>query len=199
VQAYINLKQTEETPDDEALRTFEQAEFAKIMEAVLRIINAESEEQVAVSSFADTAANLLTAGAGTAGAGAGALGAPAQGEGGSISFVRARGTEIAVIGLAGMSLVLMLFMVRKASDENEFKKRHGELTDIEELEMPETPEVPTVGSSPLGGEGEVLTGHELDPDQLHNVQVAEQVNKMVKDNPAMAASLVERWMADPGA
>lgn len=196
VQTYMDLKQATDPPDEQALQVFEQAEFAKIVDAVKRIINAEEDEQVAVSSFADTAGTLLAANGAGGGAAGGMMGPPLQAESGTIHFVRSRAMELTVIGLAALSLLLMMFMVRKAGDENDFRKRHGQLTDVENVEMPEAPEVPTVGSYPLGSEGEVLTGHELDKDQLHSVQVAEQVNKMVKDNPAMAASLVERWMND---
>jgi flagellar biosynthesis/type III secretory pathway M-ring protein FliF/YscJ len=193
VQTYMELKQTTDQPDEQTLQAFEQAEFTKIVDAVKRIINAEEDEQVAVSSFVDTPGTVLAAYGGGAG---GVPGPPMRAESGTISFVRSRAMELAVIGLAAFSLLLMLFMVRKASDESDFRKRHGKLTELEDMDMPEAPEVPTVGSYPLGSEGEVLTGHELDKDQLHSVQVAEQVNKMVKDNPAMAASLVERWMND---
>ena len=199
VTTYMELKQAEEPPDEEALLAFEQAEFAKIVDAVKRVIDAKGDEQVTVSSFSDLAGGVTAAGGTGDGARGGLLGGPMQADGGAmVSLVRARGVEIALIGLAAFSLVLMMLTVRKAGDESRFSKRRGGLTEPKELEMPEPPEVPTVGSSPLQGEGEVLTGHELDKEQLHSVQVAEQVNKMVMDNPHMAASLVERWMGNAG-
>lgn len=185
IQTYKKLNRTEEDPADEAaLQEIEEREFPKIAAAVSQIINAESEQQVAVSSFPDFAPVQMEAGA-----------AAQTGTAPMMARLGTRVPEIALISLAAFSLMAMLLMVRKASDGSKLEKEKAAPMGPG-FELPPPMEVPTVTGG-VGGDSGVLVGHELDSDQLQSAQVAEQVGKMVNDNPSQAADLVKRWMNEP--
>lgn len=185
IQTYKKMNRTEEDPADEtALQEIEEREFPKIAAAVSQIINAESGEQVAVSSFPDFAPVEMEAGA-----------AAQAGTQPMMARLGTRVPEIALISLAAFSLMAMLLMVRKASDGSKLEKEKAAPTGPS-FELPAPMEVPTVTGG-VGGESGVLVGHELDSEQLQSAQVAEQVGKMVNDNPSQAADLVQRWMNEP--
>ena len=166
-------------PDETALQQIEAREFPNIIAAVTRIINAADEDQVAVSSFPDFAHIQVSAGG------------MMEPEAGSwMARIGSRGPEIVLVVLAALSLGAVFLSLRKATAVD--RKQGQPALRGPSFEIPPPTELPTVATS-LGGEG-VLEGHELDEEQLQSVQVAEQVGRMVNDNPEMAAGLVERWM-----
>lgn len=97
--------------------------------------------------------------------------------------------KTATVGmLALFSLGLMLYMVRRAT-------RQEELPSVEELAgVP--PELPAdddlVGEA--GQTNATLAGFELDDDELRFREMAGQIADMIKANPQEAGSLVSRWV-----
>ncbi len=180
VQTHRELNGAGSDPADEAaLQKIEAREFPKIVAAVTRIINAADEDQVAVSSFPDFA-HVQVSAAG-----------PMEPEAASfMAQVGSRGPEIVLVLLAALSLGAVFLSLRKATTVDREKERAA--LRGPSFEIPTPPDLPTVATG-IGGEG-VLVGHELDEEQLQSAQVAEQVGKMVNDNPEMAAGLVQRWM-----
>ena len=97
------------------------------------------------------------------------------------------GKEIALSGLALVSLFMVSMMVKKSAPAP-------------------IPVAPTIisGPSPLmvgeavAGEasegGSMLDGMELDEDAVKTEQMLDQVSTLVKENPDGAAALVKRWL-----
>ena len=94
--------------------------------------------------------------------------------------------------LALVSLVLMLSMVRKATKQEE-------LPSVEELAgVPASldAEEETVGDAE--DTEAPMAGVELNEDEIKTRKMAEQLNEMIKDNPAEAGQLFKRWVRKEG-
>ncbi|XAL99027.1 hypothetical protein OT109_15755 [Phycisphaeraceae bacterium D3-23] len=112
------------------------------------------------------------------------------GAGGGIGAVMSSGwaPTAMVAGLAVISLVLMLGMVKKAT-------RTEDMPSVEELAgVP--PTLP--GDDDLMGEVDEmdggLAGVELEEGELRSRQIAEQISEMVKANPEEAGGLLGKWV-----
>ncbi|MFI4862157.1 MAG: hypothetical protein ACIAXF_15940 [Phycisphaerales bacterium JB063] len=112
------------------------------------------------------------------------------GAGGGLGAVMSSGwaPTAMVAGLAVISLVLMLGMVKKAT-------RTEEMPSLEELAG-----VPPTLPSDDDLMGEVdemdggLAGVELEEGELRSRQIAEQISEMVKANPEEAGGLLSKWV-----
>jgi flagellar M-ring protein FliF len=119
--------------------------------------------------------------------GAGFLG----GGGGGLAAILGGGRLVDTAILGGMAVVavgMMLMMVRKAS-------RKVELPTAEEL-VGIPPALKTSGD--MVGEADesetAMAGIEVDDEQMKASKILEQVSKLVSENPADAAKLVNRWV-----
>jgi flagellar biosynthesis/type III secretory pathway M-ring protein FliF/YscJ len=99
------------------------------------------------------------------------------------------GKEIALGGLALVSLFMLMMMVRRSAPI---------LAAPSAPAPPPGPPQPLVAGDAIAGEaGEgnpLLDGMELDEDAVKTQQMLDQVTTMVSDNPDAAASLVKRWL-----
>ncbi len=176
VRTFQEINGADKQPDEAALQQLEAKEFPKIVEAVSRTINTEDAGMVAVSSFPDVEWSEP-----------GPRGEAAQAGATMAGFVSENGLQLGLVGLAGMSLLMMWLMVRKASRE---RRRPGSLA----AEFEEPSEMLTVGLEGRAGFPEALLGHELDEESLRRKQVSEQVTQLVDNDPKMAAALVKSWI-----
>jgi flagellar biosynthesis/type III secretory pathway M-ring protein FliF/YscJ len=148
-------------------------ELAKIRDHVMACTNIEQAEKVKVDTYWDVMPTLSA----TEPAAANAL----------TFSVSSHAKEVAVGVLAVMSLLMVMFMVRKSGPV-----------------QPATAPAAAAPTPTLGGVEDVageasegapaLDGMELDEDVIRTQQMIEQVATMVKENPDAAASLVKRWM-----
>lgn len=109
-----------------------------------------------------------------------------------VGYVRNYGSQAGLGALAVISLVMMLMVVRKASEgmpvtESAFPMSEGE----EEVDVLATDSAPIGEAAATGG---LLMGHEIDEGTLRTREIVEQLGKMVTDDPETAAHLVQRWV-----
>ncbi|TVQ61151.1 MAG: hypothetical protein EA378_09910 [Phycisphaerales bacterium] len=116
-----------------------------------------------------------------AGGGSGGGGDLGLGPGGLVS-------QVLVLGLAGFAVVMMLLMVRKAS------KRVDLPTAAELVGIPPTLETNTdlVGEAEEGDAP--MTGIEVGDDDVRSSKMLDQVAEMVRNEPQVAAKLLNRWI-----
>jgi flagellar M-ring protein FliF len=115
----------------------------------------------------------------------------ARAGGGTLALLGSNWIKTAIVGaLALLSLGLMFGMVRKATKKQE-------LPSVEELAG--APPSMSSGEDVVGEAEEAdngMVGVELDDSQLKSRQVAEQISEMIKNNPAEAGALLNKWV-DP--
>jgi hypothetical protein len=95
--------------------------------------------------------------------------------------------EIAIGGLAVISLFMVMMMVRKSAPA----------VAVAEPVEPGPPAQLAAGEDLAGEVGEgnpLLDGMELDDEAVRAQQMINQVQNMVKENPDGAAQLVKRWL-----
>jgi flagellar biosynthesis/type III secretory pathway M-ring protein FliF/YscJ len=158
---------------DALLMPLMDVELANIRNDVIACTGLADEGKVRVSTYWDS----LPALTGTASA-----------EAGSISLsVGSYAKELAVGGLALVSLFMMMLMVRR-----------GAAVPTAAAPAPAGPAPALGGVEDIAGEalegGGAMDGMEVDDDVIRTQQMIEQVSTMVKENPDSAASLVKRWM-----
>lgn len=149
-------------------------ELPKIRTDVLKCTGLQSDKDVSVEPYPDYTPVTNTA--------------VAQVSPLSLSSIGGHSKEIALGGLAVMSLFMVSMMVRKGS-----------------VVPALAPAAPIAGPAPtlMNGEavageaaegGAMLDGMELDEEAVRSQQMLEQVSTMVKENPDAAATLVKRWL-----
>jgi len=164
-------------PTNQDLQPVVEEQLQQIREQVEPLIAAEEPGQVRVAMYPDgSGPTRQTAMAGSA---------PGSvwGWGGS-----GWATTAAVAGLAVLSLLLMLGMVRKATKQQE-------LPSVEELAgvpptMPSDEEIVGEAAESEGG----MPGVELDESQIQSRKVAEQISDMIKNNPSEAGGILGKWV-----
>jgi flagellar M-ring protein FliF len=182
-------QQTDAKPDPKLVQQVTTREIPKIKKSVMLALGLkgpEFEDNVAVDTYwADgSIASSATALAGQVGDFAG---------GGSIGGVMQRyGTHVAVSVLAVFSLFMVLMMVRKASgpvtlDESETTVLVGGKKPPDALGLEES----NLDDENGGG---LLSGLELDGNEVRTQQMLEQIRDMVKEAPESAAGLVTKWI-----
>ena len=160
--------------DETALKAFIEQELAAVRRHVKIALNLPDDQSVFVDTYFSAAPPLVAA----------ALESPQSMISGSL---RGYAKEIAIGGLALISLVMVSMMVRKSGPAPAL----GTASDLQEQHRL------------MAGEhlaGEVAAGHgtldgiELDDETIRAQQVVEQVSTMVRENPDAAANLVKRWL-----
>lgn len=171
---YEQKNATTKEPSDKDLAPLIEAELPKIRTDVLKCTGLQSEKDVSVETYTDPTPIVATA--------------AAQVSPLSMSSIGGHSKEIALGGLAVMSLFMVSMMVRK-----------GLVVPAVAMAAPVAGPTPTLGSGEmLAGEasagGAMLDGMELDEEAVRSQQMLEQVSTMVKENPDAAATLVKRWL-----
>ncbi|MBN1489505.1 MAG: hypothetical protein JXA69_06255, partial [Phycisphaerae bacterium] len=190
------FKQTQDgkEPTDADLTTLIQEELKKIKGQALTLMAATDDPtRVQVDWFTDTPPM-------------GVLAAEAAAQDDMLGWVKAYGGHAGLGALAIVSMLLMVMMVRKASEGpilpgeeppppifgggRSRKRRRGQPEDDE-------PEEILTAGMPIGeaqATGGLLVGHEVDEQSVRSQQLAEQVTELVEDNPTVAANLIKRWV-----
>ena len=164
-------------PDDVAVEAFITSELPKIRDDVKMCTNLIDDDSVRVETYADLDPSLDPSGNPM----------PEIASSGITVALGGHTREIAIGGLALVSLFMLMMMVRKSQP------------------APLIASIPELGPTPnLGGVEEaigtvgdgnpMLDAVELDEDAVKTQQMMEQVSNMVKENPDAAASLVKRWL-----
>lgn len=163
------------TADDSAVDALIKAAVPNIKAAVMRGSAIESEERIAVEAYADILPQLAMAGTPTTAT----MSIP--------TTIGKFGKEIALGGLALVSLFMVSMMVRKSAPP-----------PVITAPTPAGSPPQLVASEAVAGEAgdgnPLLSGMELDEDAIVTQQMLDQVTTMVSDNPDAAASLVKRWL-----
>ena len=168
-----------QTVDETAVDKYMAEQLPRIKASVLGAVGVANADAVVVESYADALPTQLAL-AGAAGTGATAtVSIPTQ--------IGRFGKEIALGGLALVSLFMVSMMVRKSAP-----------APVIAPPPPVGPPQPLVAGEAVAGEAgdgnPLLAGMELDEDAIVTQQMLDQVSTMVKDNPDAAASLVKRWL-----
>lgn len=175
VQLYRANNPDAEAPTDEDLQPVVEQHLERIREQIEPLVVAEHEAVVRAHMVPDDTLEPAIAGA-----------APREGVGALLASDWVRPVGLGVLAL--VSLLLMLSLVRKASQREE-------LPSVEELAG--VPAGLDVGEEVVGDaydtEG-AMAGVELNEDELQTRRIAEQLNEMVKENPAEAGQLLSRWV-----
>ncbi len=172
VQVYQSRYGRDKTPDESALDAILQEEMETARNAV-RTITQVPPENISVALYHDILPEEVTA--------------PQTATAGLPMGLGSHAREIAIGGLAIISLFMVMMMVKKSSP--------APVAAVPMDDSP-TPQLPT-GEDLAGevGEGDpLLDGMELDEDAVRAQQMIGQVQNMVKENPDAAAQLVKRWL-----
>lgn len=180
-------------PSKVAVDIVTKRETPKLKELVMRSVglkDANDEDRVSINTYW---AGALVAQGGAFGVLGGQGGQAAEESAGIGQFAGSHFKEIAVSVLAVISLFMVLMMVRKASGPIEMTEE-----EAVSMMMSGQPPVDALGvedSNIVDGEGggAVLSGMELDDGIVQSHQMLEQVKEMIRDDPAIAANLVNKW------
>jgi flagellar biosynthesis/type III secretory pathway M-ring protein FliF/YscJ len=175
---FVNLWRSNnpgKSADDAAVEEMIKLAVPTIRASVMRGSAIESEDKIAVEAYPDMIPQLALAGAPTTAT----MSIP--------TTIGKFGKEIALGGLALVSLFMVSMMVRKSAPPA-----------VIPAPAPVGPPPTLVASEAVAGEAgdgnPLLSGMELDEDAIVTQQMLEQVTTMVTDNPDGAASLVKRWL-----
>jgi flagellar biosynthesis/type III secretory pathway M-ring protein FliF/YscJ len=180
--------------DDPQLTAVREEQIARVRSSVQRMVMAKGPEDVEVDVYPDME---WTAEGGTWNRAPGGVILAQSASGGeafdTMSIVRAYAPQAGLATLALMSLLMMMRMVRKSSEAIRPHGRPGS----DAGGRGEEDRILTVGPAPVGkaaiSEG-LLAGKELDPRTLHHQELAQEVSRMVEQDPVGAAELLRRWM-----
>jgi len=190
VGTYKRVKNQAGDPTEEQLQQFEASEFAKVIQAVGKIIDAKSDDQVAVSSFPDEM--LAATGAGPASSEATAL----------AGYVERYAAPAGLVVLALLSLGMMLRVVRKAPEGPPVPGHLLVSAGGHPQEVAAGPRrVLTETAEPLGdalSPDALLEGRELDEETARTQHLVSQMSNLIKQNPDRVAELVSRWAHQSG-
>ncbi len=175
----VYKKQTgkKEKPTLQDLQAVMKKELDAIRKKILPIINATDAKYVEVSWYYDTLPAKETVLASTS---------PSSGVN-LVSYAK----PIGLIVLAFSSLMMVLMVLRKATITT------VSVPDTETVAKEPTP----VLEADVGPVGEAettdgfLEGIEVDEETVRSKQMADQVANMVREDPAVAANLIKRWIA----
>src|SRR5688572_17873170 len=177
VQQYRQTNPSAGEPAPGALAPIIKDELEQVKKTVLSCCTGLAEADVSVGTYVDQLPVTAAASAETAAQPAGVVG--------NIATKYAK--EIAIGGLAVMSLFMVSMMVRRAPVAAAIAPP---------VELREA--APLATDEDIAGEvgqgGALLDAMGLDDDTIKAQQMVEQVSTMVEENPDAAASLVKRWL-----
>lgn len=179
---------TDDDPDFVAVRD---AQVKRVRASVEKIVMASDPHDVEVDVYPDMEWNA-EGGEWSRAPGGVALVRRGGDELDTAGIVRTYGPQMGLATLALMSLFLMMRVVRKSSTVADLRGRHVH----DAAEPREGEPFLTVGPRSVGkaevSEG-LLTGKEVDSGTLRYQELAQEVSKMVEDDPAGTADLIRRW------
>ncbi len=196
IEEYVKNSLTDKTkqPDKasiDAAKAVLLPDFKKIVMGAVGLIEGKHDKQVVVTTYWAQGTTSNASGQ------SGVPGGPEAAAGGGSTFVGITsryGKHIAVSALALISLFMVLMMVRKASgpiditEEDASAMMSAGPKPMEALGMEESNIVD--GEDPGG----LLAGVELDDRAIRSQQVLEQVRDMIREEPEVAATLINKWL-----
>jgi flagellar biosynthesis/type III secretory pathway M-ring protein FliF/YscJ len=178
----------DDDPDFVAVRD---AQVARIRASIEKIVMTDDPDDVEVDVYPDME---WTADGGEWSRAPGGVARVQHGEEGldAAGLVRTYGPQLGLGTLALMSLFMMMRVVRKSSQTIGPRKQRLHETET----PPEDEPLLTVGPQPVGQakvSESMLTGKEVDANTLRYQELAQEVSKMVEDDPDGTADLIRRW------
>lgn len=180
--------------DDTEYTMVRDQQVARVKASVERIVMARSADDVEVDVYPDM--EWSSEGGGwnrTPGAIAGSFENSSDLD--SIELAKTYGPQVGLVGLALVSLFLMMRIVRKSAEIMGNSNRPTvsvEGQDGDDVLISLRPQA--VGQAELSGS--MLTGKEVDEDTLRHQELGEEVARMVTADPKAAAELIRRWVGD---
>lgn len=188
-EALAKREGSSDKPDENLVKMVVERELPGLKQTVMRaigLVGPESEQRVVVDTYWAGGVMPIPQGLPSDTEKVGASGS-------GIAGIASRyGEHIAISALAIVSLFMVLMMVKKAStplhmDEEEIMAVSGKkpmnALSVEESNISD-------GAEAAG----LLTGMELEEEDVQAQQVLEQIKNMVKESPEIAASLVNNWI-----
>jgi flagellar biosynthesis/type III secretory pathway M-ring protein FliF/YscJ len=207
-------------PTDAQIEEVFQRERTRLLSQVVQLVRPQLEENVAISRYYDSAAELAVGGA------------EAGRVGEALDLVKSYGPQAGLALLALLSLTLMLRMARKSDASDMFGLELGlpkeaieaAKTAAEDVSAwanrtngfaatgrrPGAPAGPGPAGTASGGRGldaeltapvenvtateGMLVAQEVDPGTVQTRKMLEQVTQMVESDPDVVAALVEQWV-----
>jgi flagellar biosynthesis/type III secretory pathway M-ring protein FliF/YscJ len=169
------------TPDPAAVDKYAATAMKEMEQAVRGSTGMAADTLVSIASFDDATPTLAAGAPGTPGA------VPQTATMSVPGVIGSHGKEIALGGLALVSLFMVTMMVRKSAPP----------VAVAPPAQAGPPPSLVAGEALAGEAGEgnpLLDGMEMDEDTIRTQQMVEQVSTMVKENPDAAASLMKRWL-----
>ncbi len=187
VAVYKEQPDATDPPDPDALKLLIENKKAEIKDTVKVAINAGDDDVVVhdyYGGYTMGPGGMLVA----------AVGVTEPAEAGAVmEYVETYGSQAGLGALAVISLLMMLMMVRRASEGPalpEDKPLVPEPLD-DEMGILATESAPVGQAAATGG---LLMAQEIDEGTLRSREIVDQLGKMVTDDPHAAAELVERWI-----
>ena len=165
-------------PTDDELQPIIDVQIPRIEKQVKNLVDLADNGRVVVDVYPDASAGLALAGVAGATGGGGIMAGPLP-------------RMLGLGSLALVSLLAMFMMLRKSTEQSTEVPSAVELAGL----PPDLTAEDEVAGEAGSVEG-VLTGIELDDDQISSRKVNEQVAQMVKENPDDAAQLLKRWVRE---
>ncbi|QDU72187.1 hypothetical protein [Mucisphaera calidilacus] len=183
---FVNLNRIQNPPADDAeetaipmpadLQPLIDEQIAQIRAQVLPLAAADQEPVVTVNWIPD--AHFMPANA-----------AGANDTGLTLASTAAEWAgPVGIVGLSGAALLMMFMMVRKATQPEQ-------LPSVEELagvppDLPDEDEL--VGE--VDEVQDLLSGVELNEEELNSRRIAQQISELIKANPEEAGHLINKWV-----
>jgi flagellar biosynthesis/type III secretory pathway M-ring protein FliF/YscJ len=174
------------TPTDKDIDAISEKEFEKIRKLVLKAIGSVDEKTVAVDWFDGSMIHLAAMG-----------GVPGPIEAGSMTGVfKAYGRQGGLALLAVVSLLMLVIMVRRGPGSAlRSRDRHPALAGPQEELDVLSSGVETIGEAAVSETA--MEGREVDESTIETEQKVGQVASLVRDDPEMAAKLIQKWIRSP--
>ena len=195
IEEYIKNSSADKTkqPDKAAIDAAEAVllpDFKKIVMGAVGLIEGKHDKQVVVTTYwAPGTTSSIPGQPGTPG------GAEAAAGGSTFVGITSQyGKHIAVSALALISLFMVLMMVRKASGPIDITEEDASAmmaTGPKPMDALGMEESNIVDGEDPGG---FLAGLELDDRAVRSQQVLEQVRDMIREEPEVAATLINKWL-----
>ena len=179
-------------PTDADIASIRDEQKTSVRTAVAKMVMADSLDDVEVDVFPDMQWSSSGGNWSPPGGPIVAMGME-QTEPGAVDYVVSYGPQLGLGVLAMMSMFMMMRIVRKSS-----KALADEAAVDEEPEVDEG-RVLTVGPHAVGqaeATDGFLTGKEVDEDTLKFRQLDEEVSRLVREDPGVAADLIGRWVEE---
>jgi flagellar biosynthesis/type III secretory pathway M-ring protein FliF/YscJ len=170
-------------PTDQELDTMSVSLRDKIKKQVLTAIPAGSDDRVSVDWFPDAGAVAMAQ-----------IGDMATSQGSVMSVVSNNWDKAGMGVLAVLGMLMMLMMVRKVGEGPVLPGEEPPIMSKKRAALPVAEVEEEVPVSEARESEPLLVGKEVDEETLRAQQIIQQVNELIKGDPASSAGILQRWI-----